>query len=130
MRRSQHLLVKPHLQGRGAQKEIGPTHLCLLIFCLEKPGSRLSLLVNSEPVQHSSSPVNLRGRSPNKSGKEPLRPPPPKRASSQPLSSATAKRTAREAVAPGTPQVTVAKAKTNKAPPPGVLPCRSSSAKS
>ena len=32
----------------------------------------------SEPVQHSSSPVNLRGRSPNKSGKEPLRPPPPK----------------------------------------------------
>ena len=72
----------------------------------------------SEPVQHSSSPVNLRGRSPNKSGKEPLRPPPPKRASSQPLSSATVKRTAREAVASGTPQVTVAKAKTNKAPPP------------
>ena len=29
----------------------------------------------SEPVQHSSSPVNLRGRSPIKSGKEPLRPP-------------------------------------------------------
>ena len=44
-----------------------------------------------ESVQHSSSPVNLRGRSPNKSGKEPLRPPPPKRASSQPLSSAPAK---------------------------------------
>ena len=66
----------------------------------------------SEPVQHSSSPVNLRGRSPNKSGKEPLRPPPPKRASSQPLSSATTKRIAREAVAPSTPQVTVAKAKT------------------
>ena len=76
----------------------------------------------SEPVQHSSSPVNLRGRSPIKSGKEPLRPPPPKRASSQPLSSATVKRTAREAVASGTPQVTVAKAKTNKAPPPGVRP--------
>ena len=76
----------------------------------------------SEPVQHSSSPVNLRGRSPNKSGKEPLRPPPPKRASSQPLSSATTKRVAREAVAPSTPQVTVAKAKTNKAPPPGVRP--------
>ena len=76
----------------------------------------------SEPVQHSSSPVNLRGRSPDKSGKEPVRPPPPKRASSQPLSSATTKRIAREAVAPGTPQVTVAKAKTNKAPPPGVRP--------
>ena len=76
----------------------------------------------SEPVQHSSSPVNLRGRSPNKSGKEPLRPLPPKRASSQPLSSATTKRIAREAVSPGTPQVTVAKAKTNKAPPPGVRP--------
>ena len=76
----------------------------------------------SEPVQHSSSPVNLRGRSPNKSGKEPLRPPPPKRASSQPLSSATVKRTAREAVASDTPQVTVAKAKTNTAPPPGVRP--------
>ena len=76
----------------------------------------------SEPVQHSSSPVNPRGRSPNKSDKEPLRPLPPKRASSQPLSSATTKRTAREAVAPGTPQVTVAKAKTSKAPPPGVRP--------
>ena len=51
-----------------------------------------------------------------------MRPPPPKRASSQPLSSATVKRTAREAVASGTPQVTVAKAKTNKAPLPGVRP--------
>ena len=47
VRRSQHLLVKPHLQGGGTQKEIGPTHLCLLICCLEKPGSRLSLLENS-----------------------------------------------------------------------------------